>query len=172
METRSQSRSKLLSSTSDDGEKATDPTIVPKSSLAARLKKREAMKRSSMETNDGDQESDSSDGAEEEEEDDDFEISDEEAAALDAPNGAVADDLTAVMEDLTIGEDDEEKADMVNPEEKVCLVEAIEQFDPAGYDESADPDYDPLSAPVDNGDGNEAGEMDSASNDEEEGMEQ
>ena len=160
METRSQSRSKLLSSTSDDGEKATDPTIVPKSSLAARLKKREAMKRSSMETNDGDQESDSSDGAEEEEEDDDFEISDEEAAALDAPNGAVADDLTAVMGDLTIGE------------EKVCLVEAIEQFDPAGYDESADPDYDPLSAPVDNGDGNEAGEMDSGSNDEEEGMEQ
>ena len=48
------------------------------------------------------------------------------------------------------------------------------QFDPAGYDEAADPDYDPLlSAPVDNGDGNEAGEeMDSGSNDEEEGMEQ
>ena len=156
METRSQSRSKLLSSTSDDGEKATDPTIVPKSSLAARLKKREAMKRSSMETNDGDQESDSSDGAEEEEEDDDFEISDEEAAALDAPNGAVADDLTAVMGDLTIGE------------EKVCLVEAIEQFDPAGYDESADPDYDPLWQ--DMCDGNEAEEMDSGSNDEEEGL--
>ena len=63
------------------------------------------------------------------EEEDDFEISEEEAAALDAPNGAVADDLTAVMEDLTIGGEDEGKADMVTPpeEQKVCLVEAIEQ---------------------------------------------
>jgi len=105
------------------------------------------------------------------EEEDDFEISEEEAAALDANNGAVADDLTAVMEDLTIGEE-EGKVDMVAvPEEKVCLVEAIEEFDPAGYDESADPDFDPLSvAPADNG--NEAGEMDSGSDDEEEGMEQ
>ena len=42
-------------------------------------------------------------------------------------------------------------------------MEAIEEFDPAGYDESADPDYDPLT---------EAREMDSGSNDEEEGMEQ
>ena len=66
METRSQSRSKLLSS--DDGEKATDPTTAPpKSLLAARLEKREAMKRNSMDTNHGEQESDSSDdgGAEE-----------------------------------------------------------------------------------------------------------
>ena len=50
-------------------------------------------------------------------------------------------------------------------------MEAIEEFDLADYDESADPDYDPLAvAPADNGD--EAGEMDSGSNDEEEGMEQ
>ena len=50
--------------------------------------------------------------------DDDFEISEEEAAAiLDGPNGTVADDdLTAVMEDLTIGGED--KADMVAPAEE------------------------------------------------------
>ena len=55
-------------------------------------------------------------------------------------------------------------------------MEAIEKFDPAGYDESADPDYDPLSAPPPQTVGNpeSAGEMDSGSNDddEEEGMEQ
>ena len=65
METRAQSRSKLPSPTTsatDDGEKAADPTIVPKSSLAARLEKREAMKRNSTDTNHGEQESDSSDG--------------------------------------------------------------------------------------------------------------
>ena len=84
--------------------------------------------------------------------------------------GAVTDDLTAVMEDLTIGEEGE-KADMANESaEKICLVEAIEEFDPAGYDEAADPDYDPLSVPP--AEGNEVGEMDSGSNDEEEGMEQ
>ena len=64
METRSQSRSKLLS-TDDSVEKAGDPTTTtapkPKSSLAARLEKREAMKRNSMDTNHGEQESDSSD---------------------------------------------------------------------------------------------------------------
>ena len=83
----------------------------------------------------------------------------------------VDNDLTAVMEDLTIGEG-VEKVDNMAAEsaEKICLVEAIEEFDPAGYDEAADPDYDPLSAP--SAEGNEAGEMDSGSDDEEEGMEQ
>ena len=107
-------------------------------------------------------------------EEDDFEISEEEAAAIGAPSGEIGDDIVAVMEDLAIGGEDDDKAEMVAPEEeKVCLVEAIEEFDPEGYDEAADPDYDPRSAqPEDNGEGNEAGEMDSGSNDEEEGMEQ
>merc|ERR1719384_471711 len=66
METRSQSRSKLLSN--GDLEEPADPA-VPKSTLAARLEKREAMKRNSMDTNHGcEQESDSaSDGGEAEE---------------------------------------------------------------------------------------------------------
>ena len=100
----------------------------------------------------------------------DFEISEEEAAALEDLSDVVADGLTAVMEDLTIGEGGEKVDNATESAEKICLVEAIEEFDPAGYDESADPDYDPLSAP--SGEGNEAGEMDSGSDDEEEGMEQ
>jgi len=144
-----------------------DPTFAPSQSELDRASDDEA-----VDDNDDDEEE------ADVEQDDDFEISEEEAAAiLDGPNGAVADDdLTAVMEDLTIGGED--KADMVAPaEEQVCLVEAIEKFDPAGYDESADPDYDPLSAPPPTvGNPESAGEMDSASNDddeeEEEGMEQ
>ena len=141
-----------------------DPTFAPTQSELDR-----ASDDAGVDDDDDNEEDDAEEAKVEEE--DDFEISEEEAAALDANNGAVADDLTAVMEDLTIGEE-EGKADMVAvPEEKVCLVEAIEEFDPAGYDESADPDFDPLSvALADNG--NEAGEMDSGSDDEEEGMEQ
>ena len=122
-----------------------------------------------MDENEGEEDGEDA-GADAEEAD--FEISEEEAAALDDLSGAFVDnDLTAVMEDLTIGEGVEKAENMAaESAEKICLVEAIEEFDPAGYDEAADPDYDPLSAP--SADGNEAGEMDSGSDDEEEGMEQ
>merc|ERR1719277_1916498 len=64
METRSQSRSKLPSATDAAALDATEKAAAaaPKSALAARLEKREAMKRSSMNTNVGDDpESDLSD---------------------------------------------------------------------------------------------------------------
>ena len=63
METRSQSRSKLPSATDAAVLDATEmaASAAPKSALAARLEKREAMKRSSMNTNVGDPESDLSD---------------------------------------------------------------------------------------------------------------
>ena len=140
-----------------------DPTFVPTQAEFDRA----------TEDEDVDENEDEEDGedAGADAEEADFEISEEEAAALDDLSAAFVDnDLTAVMEDLTIGEG-EEKADMAaESAEKICLVEAIEEFDPVGYDEAADPDYDPLSAP--SGEGNEAGEMDSGSDDEEEGMEQ
>ena len=139
-----------------------DPTFFPTQAEIDRASEDE-----DVDENEGEEDGED---AEADAEEADFEISEEEAAALEDPSGAVADDLTAVMEDLTIGEGGE-KADMATESaEKICLVEAIEEFDPAGYDEAADPDYDPLSAPP--GEGNEAGEMDSGSNDEEEGMEQ
>merc|ERR1719277_2662566 len=65
METRSQSRSKLPSATDAAALDATEKAAAaaPRSALAARLEKREAMKRSSMNTNVGDDpESDLSDG--------------------------------------------------------------------------------------------------------------
>merc|ERR1719270_111757 len=140
-----------------------DPTFIPTQAEIDRASEDE-----DVDENEGEEDAEDA-GADAEEAD--FEISEEEAGALDDPSAAFVDnDLTAVMEDLTIGEG-VEKADMTaESAEKICLVEAIEEFDPAGYDESADPDYDPLSAPSANG--NEAGEMDSGSNDEEEGMEQ
>ena len=140
-----------------------DPTFVPTQAEFDRASEDE-----DVDENEGEEDGEDA-GADAEEAD--FEISEEEAAALDDLSAAFVDnDLTAVMEDLTIGEG-VEKADMAaESAEKICLVEAIEEFDPAGYDEAADPDYDPLSAPT--AEVNEAGEMDSGSDDEEEGMEQ
>merc|ERR1719270_933321 len=158
---RTKNRLSNLDATSYKSEE--DPTFIPTQAEFDRATEDE-----DVDENEG-EEDDEDAGAKAEEAD--FEISEEEAAALEDLSAAFVDnDLTAVMEDLTIGEG-VEKADMAaESAERICLVEAIEVFYAAPSTKAPDPDYDPLSAP--SAEGNEAGEMDSGSDDEEEGMEQ